>query len=287
MTFNYKKSLKKTAQAISAEESPEPYSKKLNRYNKDYKNTIDKDVESIQGLLQSSRGEGQGENLDRVTDSQLDNHKMTGGKNTSITENQLDERNSDFPHRQADMDDSAFMKPIDALSEAFDHKRHNDYEAAIKRSDRKVLDSDIGKQLSGPKTRVPKNIPDSGTQLNTHPDRLEGGGGHTVAVSEKGRMMLASLKEADAALFHIYYRAKLANRELTEDDHRLIEQISNDKKRILSQVFGQDKVAQQVPLPPDSMSPQAGLPHEVSPSHPDGSVGSEFYPTDGTDPMVT
>ena len=319
MAFNLNKKLKKQAQAISAEATPQTHEKMLEKYNKDYGNSVT-DPESVQGLLSECRGEGQGEDLDVVTESQMDDpHGDSHDHRDETTEAQIDNQDSNFPHRQAGIDD-VIMKPIDALAEAQDDKRRKSYNRADKKgSKRPLLDKNVGKQLSGTKTKVPSNVPSSGSQLQNHPDRFT-----NLASSEKNQTLLAAMRDADSILFAMHYRAKMTGRDLNEEEKRIEAQITADKKQILSQSYLQPQqggagFSNEVPAGPPHVGvpapgkapgapPQAGAPvsgkpefatmdqmrnmnddFEIDmgdPNDPNGNVNSEFYPTRPTDNSV-
>lgn len=232
-----KKNLEKKAQAISAEDTPEVFNKRLESYNKDLDLSVES-PENISGMMSDHRKEGQGEDLDRVTENQMTSYKKPGGGSVqsgvedSILEKRLDKRDSNYPHRQDNIDD-ATMKPIDALAEAQDTTRR---EALQKKNEkgknRPLLDKDPGSQmLDGPHHNIPARVPDSGSQLPNHSSRFT----NILSSSEKGKEVLASLRDADSILFHMYYKAAQDGRELSEAEKKVEDQISEDKKNIIAQ----------------------------------------------------
>ena len=253
MAYNHRKLSKK------ADDTPKQYEGQLQDYNDDLGETVEASPESVQGLLRSTRGEGQGENLDVVTDIQLDEERDNDGKTAETIEAQFDKRKSYQPHRDSQADDAPMM-PINALSEGYDQTHRKAFNARQSKLDsqKRVVDKDIGKQLSGPRTKQPRQVPTSGTQLVNHPDRLASG--------NQKKMALAALKDADAVLFYLHYKAASENRPLTEREKKIESQIAIDKRTILSQFQDQDFDEQGNPIaqPADQQANAgAGVPESV------------------------
>ena len=268
MTYNHKKTAK-------TEDSPKPYSKSLNDYNKEWDNTVDKEktVESYQGLLRENRGSGQGENLDVVTESQMTSeHKSSYNHRDETTESQLDKRKSEYPHRQSGIDD-AFMKPHDALSEGLDRKFHDKYKKTVGKGGRysRIVDKGIGEQMSGSVTKQQSQVPDSGSQLNVSPGRFK-----SVSASN---MAAEAMKDADAVLFYLYHKSASEGRELTNHEKKIESQITKDKRTILSQF-------QDNPLDPMGVNPMKPDPMGIDPMKPDPMGIDPVEETGGVDASI-
>ncbi|MHA1471005.1 MAG: hypothetical protein ACTSSP_10675 [Candidatus Asgardarchaeia archaeon] len=138
---------------------------------------------------------------------------------------------------EADMDDKtvAFgektegVTPINAKSEELNQEKLKDYKKAEDNSKRDTVfwDKYVGVQMEGKKTKVKNNIPSSSSQLQNHPDRFKG--------KSIDKMVMASLKDADAMLFHIYAIAAKTNRDLNDDEKQQVIDITAGKLRLLSQ----------------------------------------------------
>ena len=249
MAFNMKR-LK------TAEKTPLGKEKSLNEYNKEWSNTIDKEaIPNLDGLLQKSRGEGNTD-ADETLEAQMDKPRNSAADNrNAIIESQIEKRKSWFPHRQADHYDNSTMMPINALSEAQDARYRKAYSDASLPQDKRLLDKNPGSQMEGPKTKVPGNVPDSGSQLNNQSANFD--------------EIKSMLKSADAALFGIFYKAAAASRDLTQQEQLMVDRISGHKRNILAQMAG------------GSPAPQVPQPVASDPTHPNGDPQSEFYPIEG------
>lgn len=266
MAFNLKRSMTKTA----SEESPQSREGALNAYNKEWGNTTDTASPHPNGQLDAVRGEGSGQ-PDQTTEQQLNKPRKEALDNQGVTtEAQIDKRKGWFPHRSAeDHFDHATMTPINASGLANDERFHKAYMDAVEVKGKRLVDKDPGSQLSNEKTTISRQVPTSGSQLNNTPDRFKD--------------LNDSLKEADSALFGVYYKAASENREVNETEKKIIAQISDHKKTILSQFGGLS------PIHPPHLNDPMGLPSvppvvdpSNDPNHPHGHPESQFYPDNPT-----
>lgn len=273
MAYNHKKRLNKKAEA-----APQNREQALQEYNKDWGHTLPESIPNYNGLLGETRGEGTPD-PDETIEALMDQpRKEATDADGRTTEGQLDKRESYIPHRDAKHYDQSPMPPINALSGAADAKYQKAFAEASKGGERRCLDKDPGSQMDGPKTKVVKNVPESGSQLQNHPSRFASGA--------RSRMILATLRDADRVLFDIYYRAAVENRELTAQEKRIEAQITSDKKAVLAN-FGQmdpNVDPNGVHPAPAGEAPPGGMP-TTDPNHPVGHVNSEFYPQPSADPL--
>jgi hypothetical protein len=120
------------------------------------------------------------------------------------------------------------VSPINAKTEEFTQKHEEDFKKAQKNSknDTEFWDKYVGVQLEekGRPIKVDNNVPSSGSQLQNNPDRFKG--------EDITKMVMASLKDADAMLFHIYAKASKEGRELSEDENQQINDICSGKIRL-------------------------------------------------------
>lgn len=277
MAYNHKKRLQKNAEA-----SPQNREQALQEYNKDWSNSLPKSIPNYNGLLNDTRGEG-ASNPDQTIEALMDKpRKEASEADGRTTEGQLDKRDSYQVHRDAEHYDKSPMPPINALSGASDARFHQDYAKASKGGDARFLDRDPGSQMDGTKTKVVKNVPDSGSQIQNSPSRFSSG---------EDKAVFATLLDSDRILFDIYYKAASENREMTEQEKQIEAKISADKIAVLAKV-----AQQQPPMPPPvphapsqktapGQQTVPGLPgapqNQVPPSdpkHPHGDVNSEFFP---------
>ena len=91
-------------------------------------------------------------------------------------------------------------------------------------ADTKFWDKTFGKEES---------IALAPSQLHNHPDRVGKLTPENVANDPQLKeMVIASLKDADAMLFHIYHTAAINKRELNTVEQSLVDGISQDKVKI-------------------------------------------------------
>lgn len=235
--------LQKKAQSAS-------YSQMLNEQNSERGYTLDDSTPNINGLLETLRG---GSEDSKIVEGNLNSSR--GNISQNITEKQFDDRDSYVVHR-SNKNDQSQMKPIDALSEAYDQKYREAFANAEEDGDTKFWDKFVGEQLLGEKTKIHGNVPPSGSQLQNHPDRfdsLKGQPSSPIATENfssftkedkiKPMVMaqtIENLKTADAMLFHVYYTASRQKRPLTAREEKIIGAISAAKKSILAQVINDD-----------------------------------------------
>jgi hypothetical protein len=241
--FNFSKrnnKMQKIAESAS-------YPQMLSEQNAERGYTLDDSTPNINGLLDTLRG---GSEDSKTVEGSLNSSR--GNMPSDITEKQLDKRESYVVHR-TDKNDSVKIKPMDALAEAYDQKYRKAFADAEEGGDTSFWDKFVGEQLLGEKTKVHRNVPSSGSQLQNHPDRftsLKGQPSSPIATDnfssftkeDKVKPMVMAqaeerLKSADAMLFHIYYMASKQDRSLTAKEHKAIESISAVKRAILAQAI--------------------------------------------------
>lgn len=111
------------------------------------------------------------------------------------------------------------ISPINKESQKYDNEKLKKFkEAQDKDKETLFWDKYIGVQMDGETTKVPDNIPPEASQLQNIPEKL------------------ASLKDADAMLFHIYASAKKEGREINDSEKQQIIDINSGKNRILAQM---------------------------------------------------
>ena len=107
---------------------------------------------------------------------------------------------------------------IDEISDAY-KKAENSTKA-----DTEFWDKYVGVQIEGTMKNVSDNIPSSNSQLQNHPDRFNG--------EKMNKMVMASIKDADAMCFHIYATAFKESRSLTDEEQQKLVDIESGKIRL-------------------------------------------------------
>jgi len=172
-----------------------------------------------------------------IPKKELDNIKTLEGQisenrkekeSNVVTEKQMDESEKVYNKKRSDDWDTPIM-PINLESESYDQEKREAFKKEqTKDDDTDFWDKYIGVQLLGEKRKVDDNIPDSNSQLQNSPHRFK--------EKEPVKMVMASLKDADALLFHIYASASKENRELNNKEVQMINDINNVKSKLLAQM---------------------------------------------------
>ena len=107
-------------------------------------------------------------------------------------------------------------------------KKADEYKRAenASKADTAFWDKYVGVQLEGKMKNVDGNVPASASQLPNNPERFKG--------KKIDKMVMASLKDADAMLFHIYATAAKESRELTAEETQQVVDIESGKMRLLA-----------------------------------------------------
>ena len=146
----------------------------------------------------------------RTTDGQLGHHKTPDG----------------YEPLRADTEKRKFYGiPVNELDLAHDAELSKALEKSDSLdADTKFWDKTFGKEES---------IALAPSQLHNHPDRVGKLTPENVANDPQLKeMVIASLKDADAMLFHIYHTAAINKRELNTVEQSLVDGISQDKVKI-------------------------------------------------------
>jgi len=142
-----------------------------------------------------------------------------------ITEAGMDDKITDFKSK-----DKKQVMDINVESRKYVDEQSDAYKKAEKASkaNTEFWDKYVGVQLEGTMKNVSNNVPASGSQLQNHPDRFKG--------ENINKMVMASIKDADAMLFHIYATAASASRDLTKEEEQQIVDINSGKVRLAQMV---------------------------------------------------
>jgi len=142
-----------------------------------------------------------------------------------ITEADMDDKIIDFncKNKKQVMDINVeTRKYIDKQSEAY-KKAENDSKA-----DTKFWDKYVGVQLEGTMKKIDNNIPSSSSQLQNINGRFDG--------EKIDKMVMASMKDADAMIFHIYALAAMGGRGFTEEEQQQMVDVESGKIRLAQMV---------------------------------------------------
>ena len=167
---------------------------------------------------------------------QLDAARKNDTKDPQITEASMDKKEVAFGEK------TEGVSPLAVKSQSLDDEKTKAYKKAEEEIKKDTLfwDKYVGVQLEGPSTKVDKNLPASASQLPNNPARFKG--------KDVEKMVMASLKDADAMLFHIYAIAGKEGRALTKEEEQQIIDINSGKTRILSQITNKNKIADSDPI---------------------------------------
>lgn len=174
-------------------------------------------------------------------ESQLEANR-DGKDSLMVTEQAMNESKKVYNDKRSDEWDTSVM-PINILSQTYDDKKVKALKKAEEGEpkDTTFWDKYVGVQMEGPITKVDNNIPASASQLQNKPERFknfDSKDGIETAINPKiNKMTMASLKDADAMIFHIYAQATQRSRELTDREKQMVLDINSGKMRVLSQNF--------------------------------------------------
>ena len=147
--------------------------------------------------------------------------------NVAITEADMDNKTVDFKSI-----DKKQVMDINVESRKYMDEHSDAYKKAeaASKADTEFWDKYVGDQLEGEgmPTKVHNNIPGAASQLQNAPDRFKG--------KKIDKMVMASMKDADAMLFHIYAKASQENRGLTNEEQQQIVDINSGKIRLAQMV---------------------------------------------------
>ena len=157
---------------------------------------------------------------------QLNAARKNAEAEPSITESYMDKKEVDFNSK-----DKKQVMDINVESQEYDTKKTEAFKNAEGKKDTAFWDRYVGVQLEGDgrPIKIKDNIPGSTSQLQNNPERFKG--------KNVDKMVMASVKDADAMLFHIYATASKAGRELTTDEEQQVTDINAGKMRVLAEGF--------------------------------------------------
>ena len=184
---------------------------------------------------------------------QLESTRTGEGKKATI-DRKLDDDKKVYNLRRTD---KAFANPIphvNFVQEAWDQKMYEAHRTA-EDPDRDTMfwDKFVGSDVKdSQKHKIPNNKQKS--QLQNHPDRFKGLD-KTMPINESYqkdqstwtkedkvyKMVTASLKDADAMLFQLFAKAKVEDREVTDNEQQMVTDINAAKTRILGFLNGDIK----------------------------------------------
>jgi hypothetical protein len=149
----------------------------------------------------------------------------------AITEADMDDKIVDFKST-----DKKQVMDINVESRKYMDEHSDAYKKAEKASkaDTEFWDKYVGDQLEGTMKNISNNMPESTSQLQNIPNRFKG--------EKIDKMVMASMKDADAMLFHIYAKASQENRGLTDEEQQQIVDINSGKIRLAQQFQPVDPV---------------------------------------------
>lgn len=168
-----------------------------------------------------------------ITEGQLKREgDQTKGR---LTEGQLESHTPPEGYAKRDAsNEKAQMNPLAALNAAQENERLKQFEdEGGVTADTKFWDKYVASQLLGEETSIPAQV--SSSQLQNSYDRLKG-----LKVDDMGKhegvkkMVMASMKDADAVLFYVYHKAATESRDLNADEKTVVDGITADKIKLAS-----------------------------------------------------
>lgn len=170
--------------------------------------------------------------------------KSRSGCTNEIVEKSLDGKKLYNDKRYPNSYETSMNHASNRVAEAHDQKRLREFKEEQEKGTQPDVGKDPGSQIIGKKTKVVKNKQDS--QLQNHPDRMKGMDkkmpiesdyqSNLSALKKKEsikQMVMASIKDADAMLFHIFAKASSESRELKDSEYQMINDINSSKARAL------------------------------------------------------
>jgi hypothetical protein len=162
-----------------------------------------------------------------------------GTDSLKIVEKSLNESKKVYNEKRLD-ESTEQVSPMHLISESYDQNKSKDIRESENESKKDTLfwDKYVNTQMLGEPTNIKKQVKE--TQLSNNPERFEGLSGKENPVDrvlkfKSPKMVTASLKKNDAELFYIYAMASYQNRELNKKEKQMVENINNEKKKIISQ----------------------------------------------------
>ena len=171
--------------------------------------------------------------------AQLEAERKNTEAEPSITEASMDKKEVNFG------DKTEGVMPINVKTQEYDKEKTEAFKKAEGKKNTAFWDKYVGVQLEGEgqPTKVKDNIPASASQLQNNPERFKRKG-IDKDVKEEGlnlkvdKMVMASIKDADAMLYHIYAGAVNSDRTLNKEEKQQIVDINSGKMRLMVQARG-------------------------------------------------
>lgn len=216
-----------------------PYQKHLEEH-REQMNQSDPD----EGITELQFKHNQHKNKDnaRLLNKQLEDSRS--GNNEVITNKALDEYPTIYNTKRDDGTHNQNAKSQDLVAESWFQERQDAFQNARKGEDydTEFWDKYVGVQKMGPRKKITDNVQSS--QLHNHPDRHDGLKKDLSNTEKIDDMVMASLKQADKMQFHIYAQASYEDRELTDNETQMINDINAGKARVLAKSETMYKKAQ-------------------------------------------
>ena len=168
------------------------------------------------------------------------NKSRTKLQEATIAETSLNDSPKVYNDKRLDIWDTP-ITVTNLLSEAYDQKKEESLKEAESEQKRNTefWDKYVGLQMEGPETTIINNVQKS--QLENEPsrfrkmDKIEPIGSELINKDKFYKMVTASLKDADAMLFHIYSIACKEGRNLSSEEKQQITDINSGKTRLIAQ----------------------------------------------------
>jgi len=164
-------------------------------------------------------------------DNTIPFNKQLEAERKNETSFAITEASMDKKEVTSDSKDKKQVMDINVKTEEYNQKHLDAFKKAENDSkkDTTFWDKYVGVQLEGEgqPIKIKNNISNSSSQLSNQPSRFKN--------KEVSKMVMASLKDADAMLFHIYSIACKEGRNLSSEEKQQITDINSGKTRLIAQ----------------------------------------------------
>jgi hypothetical protein len=231
-----------------AVKSPESYESQL-RANADSNGVEDVGLKTTAKQLAKQHWEEKADSLS-TTEAQMDEVHVKAAE--MITERLLEDLESEVGYKRDSELFTQNVRPIDLMNQAQEQEHLKAYKAAEQKDrDTSFWDKYVDHTLGG---LAGKQIDRMGpSQLANHPDRFGKLPTEAAELLKKTpkveELVTASLRDMDAMLFHVFYKAASEGRDLNAEERSIVDTVSVDKQELLGKLAARERFSFDEPLP--------------------------------------
>jgi hypothetical protein len=187
----------------------------------------------VDGLLSGEKQlETVRDNDDLIDATEVQFGNKRGKVAETITQHQLDNGKTTLTTLRDDTNEKLPTPPLGVLNQAQEAERTKAFKAAEVDGDTSFWDKYVDDDLLGDATKMIGRMGPS--QLANNADRFKGTSTDPTELStDITKLVMAGVRDADAALFHVFYKA--AGRDLTAKEQQVVDGITQDKITLLAQ----------------------------------------------------